>query len=112
MLTVTMNVLVIVLVVAILEMLRRKSLREKYAIVWLTMAATILIAAAFPNYLNQFSRFLGFQFLSNFVLLFFGVVNLIVVMHLSIVVGKIEDQNQTLAEEIALLKEKIAEDSH
>ncbi len=109
MLNVTMNVIVVVLVIIILEMLRRKSLREKYAIVWLSMAATILIAAAFPNYLNQLSRFLGFQYLSNFVLLFFGVINLIVVMHLSVVIGKTEDQNQTLAEEIALLKEKITD---
>lgn len=90
-------------------MLRRKTLREKYAIVWLGMAGAILVSAAFSNLLNQISRFLGFQFLSNFVLLLFGLVNLIVAMHLSVVVGKTEDQNQTLAEEVALLKAKISE---
>ncbi len=90
-------------------MLRRKTLREKYAIVWLGMAGAILVSAAFTNLLNQISRFLGFQFLSNFVLLLFGLVNLIVAMHLSVVVGKTEDQNQTLAEEVALLKAKISE---
>lgn len=90
-------------------MLRRKTLREKYAIVWLGMAGAILVSAAFNNLLNQISRFLGFQFLSNFVLLLFGLVNLIVAMHLSVVVGKTEDQNQTLAEEVALLKAKISE---
>lgn len=71
------------------------------------MALVILLSFAFPNQINNLSKFLGFQYLSNFVLLFFGIINLIVMMQLSVALGKTEDQTQTLAEELALLNAKF-----
>lgn len=102
----TFWLIVILLIGAIMELLRRKVLREKYAIVWLLMASLIIFGALFPNLINQFSKALGFQYLSNFVLFFFGIINLLIAMQLSLSIGKTENQIQTLAEEIAILKSK------
>ena len=101
---------VLTLVGSIIELLRRKVLKEKYAIVWLGMAVALICGALFPNLVNQFSRLLGFQFLSNFVLFIFGIINLFIAMQLSLSIGKAENQIQTLAEEIALLKLNVHED--
>ena len=106
MLNTTFWLIVILLIGAIMELLRRKVVREKYAIVWLVMASLIIFGALFPNLINQFSKSLGFQYLSNFVLLFFGLINLLIAMQLSLSIGKAENQIQTLAEEIAILKAK------
>lgn len=96
--------LVIFLIGSILEMLRRQVLREKYAIVWLTLAIFVIAGALNPNFLNNVSNLLGFQVFSNFILLMFGLVNLLIIMQLSISISKSENQIQSLAEELALLK--------
>jgi hypothetical protein len=108
MLNVTFWAIVIVLIFAIIELLRRKVIQEKYAIVWLIMALLLVAGAVSPSSVNQLSKFLGFQYLSNFVLFIFAVINMFIAMQLSLSLGKVENQVQTLAEEIALLNEKIS----
>lgn len=105
-LRITIGFVTIAVLLIIFEMLRRKVLREKYAIIWLMTALVTIVASLFPYEVNRISRILGFQTLSNFIFLILGLVNLLVLMHLSLVVGKTEDQVQTLAEEVALLKDK------
>jgi hypothetical protein len=100
-------VVVVLLLGSIIELLRRKFLREKYAIVWLAMAVSLLAAAIFPENVNKLSSLLGFQYLSNFVLFFLSIINLFIAMQLSLSIGKSENQIQTLAEELALLKSKF-----
>jgi hypothetical protein len=100
-------VVVVLLLSSIIELLRRKFLREKYAIVWLAMAVALLAAAIFPENVNKLSSLLGFQYLSNFVLFFLSIINLFIAMQLSLSIGKSENQIQTLAEELALLKSKF-----
>lgn len=99
--------IVLTLIVLILELLRRKVIREKYAFVWLILAVLISFGALFPNLINEISKSLGFQYLSNFVLLFFGITNFLIAMQLSLSIGKAEIQIQTLAGEIALLNSKL-----
>ena len=106
MLRITMAVTVIVTLVFIFELLRRKALREKYAFVWIMAAIFIVVGSLFPNAVFQLSSALGFETFSNFVLVFSGLVILFITMQLSLELGKVEDQNQRLAEELALLKLK------
>ena len=109
MLQITYWVIVGLILFAIIELLRRKVLREKFAIVWLVTGLTFILGAIFPNVVNQISKLLGFQILSNFILFVLGVINLFISMQLSLSAGKAENQIQTLAEEIAILKQKIDE---
>lgn len=107
MLNLTFWIVVILLVVIVIEMLRRKVLLEKYAIVWIVTATLFMFGALFPEVVNRLSKFLGFQFLSNFVLFLFSVINLFIAMQLSLSLSKAEHQNQTLAEEVGLLNMKL-----
>lgn len=100
---------VFILIFSIFEMLRRNVLEEKYAIVWLFLGTTIIVGAIFPETLYKLSRFMGFQVLSNFVLFFFGLINLLIVMQLSLTLGKSEKAIQELAQEIGLLKSELEE---
>lgn len=108
MLNATYWIVVFLLLGSIVELLRRKVLREKYAVVWLTLASLLMLGAIFPKYVNKLSYLLGFQFLSNFVLFFLIVINLFILMQLSLSVSKAEDQLQTLAEEIGIINEKLS----
>lgn len=107
MLNSTYWLVVFILLVSIIELLRRKAIREKYAVVWLGLAGILIIGAFFPSRINYISYLLGFQYLSNFVLFIFVIINLFILMQLSLSIGKAETQIQTLAEEFAILNAKV-----
>ena len=97
-----------VLLVAILELLRRRQLREKYAIVWLTVGILVIPAALFPRFLDSVARVFG---IVNGVslALFIGLVFVILVsIHLSWEANRLEEETRTLAEEVALLRLEIS----
>lgn len=97
-----------VLVVAlVVELLRRRFLRGKYAILWLGLAAAVTVLAVFPDVLGRLAILLGVQVPSN--LLFFGaiIMLLLVVMQLSYESGRLEEETRTLAEEIGLLRLEV-----
>jgi hypothetical protein len=109
MLKVTMGVTIFFTVIFIFELLRRKALREKYAFVWIVTALLLVAGTLFPNVAIRLSNFLGFATIASFLLVFFGLIMLFITMQLSLELGKVEDQNQRLAEELALLKLKSTE---
>ena len=99
----------IALFALIFEMLRRRALREKYAVVWLLTGIFVMVGGLFPNFISTLSTALGFNVASNFVLVLFGLVLLVVVMHMSLEIGTLEDKVQTLAEESALLRQELSD---
>jgi hypothetical protein len=109
MLKVTMGITVLLTLVFIFELLRRKALREKYAFVWIVTALLLVVGALFPDLVIRLSTALGFATIASFLLVFFGLIVLFITMQLSLELGKVEDQNQRLAEELALLKLKSSE---
>ena len=109
MLKVTMGVTIFFTVIFIFELLRRKALREKYALVWIVTALILVVGTLFPDLAIRLSTFLGFATIASFLMVFFGLIMLFITMQLSLELGKVEDQNQRLAEELALLKVKSVE---
>ena len=109
MLKVTMGVTIFFTVIFIFELLRRKALREKYALVWIVTAVILVVGTLFPDLAIRLSTFLGFATIASFLMVFFGLIMLFITMQLSLELGKVEDQNQRLAEELALLKLKSVE---
>ena len=100
-------VLGLLLMLLILELLRRGRLREKYAALWLLVGTVVLLLAVFPSILFWFSSTLGFGVPSNLVFFAGGVVLLFVSLQSSLEVGRLEDESQRLAEELALLRARI-----
>ncbi len=93
----------IVLLGAVLELLRRGILRERFAALWLGVCMLLVGVAAFPGLLSGATRALGFEIPSN--LLFFAAIMflLVVTVQLSYEVSRLEARTRRLAEELALL---------
>ena len=91
-------------VVVMVEMLRRRQLQEKYAVLWLALGVGLLLMALFPSLLVTVGRRLGFVAPSNLLFLVAGLVLLLISMHLSWEVSRLEDETRVLAEEIALIR--------
>ncbi|WP_315913027.1 DUF2304 domain-containing protein [Arthrobacter sp. lap29] len=105
-------VLAIAIVALVLEMLRRKKFREKYATLWLVIGALTVVLAAFPQLLSVASDLLGIQLPSNLLFIMSILLLLGVCLHLSWELSVIEDETRTLAEEVAILRTQIEAITH
>lgn len=89
------------------ELLRRRRLREKYAVLWISLAIVVIFFGAFPRLLYQLSKIVGIATPLNLVFFLALLVLLVVSVQLSAEVSSLEHEAQTLAEECALLRNRI-----
>ena len=90
--------------IVVIEMLRRRKLREKYAAMWLVVSLGVVALGVIPGLPKWLSGLVGFQLAANFVLASAAFVLLFVVLQLSSEVGHLEEEVRTTVEEIALLR--------
>jgi hypothetical protein len=87
-----------------IELLRRRQLQEKYAILWLAVSIVMVPFAFVPTLVDGVAVAIGFASGVSLVL-FLGIVFLLLVcMHLSWEVSRLEEETRTLAEEVALIR--------
>ena len=96
-----------VVVVFVLLLLRTRRLREKYAAIWLVLAGVVVVLAVFPDLALWLAERVGVETPVN--LLFSGaiVVLLAVCIQLSSELSALEEETRTVAEELALLAERV-----
>jgi hypothetical protein len=105
--TIAAFVLTIIIVAIILDLLRRKKIREKYAALWLIVGAATLVLGAFPQLLAIAAEAAGVTVPSN-LLFALGILFVLgVLLHLSVEISAVEDETRTLAEEVAILRAQL-----
>ena len=92
----------------ILRLVRRRQLRAKYSMLWLTVGLAVAVFAVFPDLLNPISDALGIYYEPATFLLFATVFLLCIVLHFSWELSRLEDRTRTLAEEEGLLREEVS----
>lgn len=91
------------LLLSIFELIRRRKLKEKYAVLWLFSGSIILFFAVFNNILDWLTGLLGIMLPVN-TAFFFGILFIILVnMHFSLVISNLSEQNKIIAQKLALL---------
>ena len=97
------------LLLVILELIRRRYLRERYALIWIILGTLFLVISIRMNILYGVSDLLGFSVPSN-ALFFFGVLFLLLIsLGLSVITSRLAEKNRTLTQEVALLKKRVAD---
>ncbi|HEX6713733.1 MAG TPA: DUF2304 domain-containing protein [Thermoleophilaceae bacterium] len=95
---------------AILELVRRRRLLERYALLWLGSGLVLLGLAIWRGALEKIANTLGVAYPPNALFLIaFGFV-LVLLLHFSIAVSRLADQTKILAQRLALLEQRV-EDS-
>ena len=91
----------------IARLIVKGKLREEYAIIWIICSVVLIVFSFWRSGLDVLSNALGIYAPPN--LVFTGAIFaiLIYLLHLSIVVSKLQEQNKKLAQDIALLKEQL-----
>jgi len=92
------------------RLITKGKLREEYSIVWIICTAILILFSFWRQGLEIISRLVGVYAAPN--LIFTGTIFVIFIylLHLSVVLSRLQQQNKTLAQEIALLKQKKESD--
>ena len=96
----------------VIEMLRRRRLRERHALWWLIVGVLALIAAVFPTLLVTTAQLLGIKLPISLVFFVGIVVLFLVTVQQSAELTKLEERTRSLAEQNALLEHRIRSLEH
>ena len=99
----------IALLLFVLELVRRRALMERYALLWLGSSVVILVLAVWQDALTVLARQLGIVSAPNalfFVALAFV---LLLLLHFSAAMSRLADQSKVLAQRQALLEQRLSE---
>lgn len=97
----------VLFIVAVVVMLLRRQLQEKYAVLWIVIGVAMLVLELVPGLLGWLSALAGVQVASN-LLFAMGIALLLgVCLHLSWELSRAEDEIRRVAEEVALLRAEV-----
>jgi hypothetical protein len=97
------------LLLLILELVRRKRLMERYALLWLFSTLLLLVLSLWSGLLNSLASALGVSYPpSALFAVAFGVV-LVLLVHFSLAVSHLSDQNKVLAQRLGILQRQVQE---
>jgi hypothetical protein len=98
----------LLLLLVVLELIRGRRLKERYALLWLATGGILLVLSAWRGALNTLAEWAGVETYPPAVL--FAVATLfilLVLLHYSTVISKLTDENVELAQRVALLEERV-----
>jgi hypothetical protein len=98
----------LLLVLVVLELIRKRRLKERYALLWLATGVVLVVLSAWRGGLNTIASWLGVTGYPPAVL--FAVATLFILLVLldySTVISRLSDQNAILAQRLAILEERL-----
>jgi hypothetical protein len=93
----------------VIELIRARKLRERYALLWLATAGAILVFAVWRSGLHDLSRALGIAYPPNALFVIAMLFVLVLLLHFSTVISKLSDRSTTLTQRLALMERRLRE---
>lgn len=97
----------LVFLVVIFELIRRRRLQERYALLWLLTGAVIFLLAAWRDALRLVSENIGIAYPPSALFVIASFFILVVLLHYSTVISELSERNVTLAQQLAILEERL-----
>lgn len=97
----------ILLLLLIVELIRRKNLKERYSLLWLVTGGIFLILSLALEYLTPVARFFGFLIASNALFLAGFLFLVVIALGMTIAVSNLSEKNRRLTQELVLLKKRV-----
>lgn len=91
----------------IFSLIRRRMLLEEYSFLWIVIAGIFLLLSFFHPLIDRVAYWLGIDYGPSALFLFFNVVTLFILIHVSVQLSDYKAKKRILAQEIALLKDKV-----
>ena len=103
-LTVTIGLLFL-----IIELVRRRRLREEYSWLWLLTVSTILVLTVWFDLLRWMTSLIGAVIPSSTIFMLAFIFLIFISLHFSVVISKLTNRNIELAQRYALLELELSE---
>lgn len=99
----------VTLLVLIVELIRKRRLKEEYALLWIGAAFGVMSMSVTRSLLHVTARFLGIYYPPVLYAVVAGFFGLLLAIHYSLVISKLSGENRVLAQDVALLKLELSE---
>jgi hypothetical protein len=98
----------VLLILVVLELIRGRRLKERYALLWLATGAVLLVLSAWRGGLNTIAGWLGVSGYPPAILFAAATLFVILVLlHYSTVLSRLTDETVILAQEVGLLRQRL-----
>ncbi|MCW2996646.1 MAG: hypothetical protein JWN65_195 [Solirubrobacterales bacterium] len=95
------------LFLGILELVRRKHLMERYALLWLVATSVMLVMAAWSQPLTAIASLVGIYYAPSALFALAFAFMLLLLVHFSLAVSQLSDRSTRLAQQVAILQHQI-----
>ncbi|MFA4927786.1 MAG: DUF2304 domain-containing protein [Patulibacter sp.] len=93
----------------VFELVRRRRLLERYALLWLLTTATLFGLSLWKGLLDRISEAIGIGYgPSTLFAVALGFVAMLL-LHFSVVISRLAEQNKVLAQQVGLLQRRVAD---
>ena len=97
----------VIALLVILELVRRRRLREEYSLLWLATAVVMLVLGLWREPLHILAPVVGIDYPPNLLFLLAALFLLFIQLHLSTVITKLTQENKEIAQQVALLRYEV-----
>jgi hypothetical protein len=91
----------------VLDLVRRRRLAERYALLWMLAAVALLVLAVWRGALNELADLLGIASPPNAIFLIALGLVFVLLLHFSIATSRLSEETKILAQEVARLDEEL-----
>ena len=91
----------------IFQLIRKKKLLEQYSLLWFFSAIVLLIFSVWRDLLDKMAGAMGIYYAPSALLVIVIFCGFLLFLNFSLVISKLTNQSKSLAQEIALLQNKL-----
>jgi hypothetical protein len=96
-----------ILLFIVLELVRRRRLLERYALLWLLSGVVLLVLSTFRGLLEDAAGLIGVEYPPSALFFIAFAFVLLLLLHFSVAVSRLADQSKVLAQRLALLEKRV-----
>jgi hypothetical protein len=97
----------VIVCLLLLELIRRRRVREEYAWLWLFTGVLMILLVTWPALLRLITRLIGAVVPLTTLLIFSMIFLLAIAVHYSVIISNLTTQVKNLSQELALLKSSM-----
>lgn len=106
-LQIIVGVIIIIAIFMIANMVLKKKLDLRYALIWLLAGVVVLILDIFPSLLNWGAKLLGIGLPVNMLFFLGFIFSLVIIFSLTLSLSKLSHKVKCLTQELALLEKEL-----
>lgn len=98
----------LVVLLFVINLVRKRHLQERYAILWLIAGIVLTLSPIFIVWLDHLAFSMGFEYPPALLLLLAVVGLLLLIFQLSLTISRSEDRVKVLTQDLAILRQRVA----